>query len=315
MSHHEALILRIVVIALVAIGVGVSTLHVVVPSGPAVAVAQAPAPASVPAVEAAQAAAPASVPDAAQPAPDQQPAGHGEEQPGDSGGPSGGGDHAEDDGVLVSRRRRRGGIECATPHEIAQVVRSIPIHAVPGGRRIAELSRSSKYLDTPMRAWVQERSVDGRWGRVTLPWNKSVKRSGWIRLDGVLMGDTRRLVVADLSDRTVTVFEGCRAIFRTKSAVGRAGSPSPTGRFWISDRVAVPPNQRSSFGSFAFGLSTVQPNLPVGWTGGDQMAIHGTGAPGSIGEAASAGCLRVDEDALRRLRPVLELGTPVVIQR
>jgi lipoprotein-anchoring transpeptidase ErfK/SrfK len=103
-------------------------------------------------------------------------------------------------------------------------------------------------------------------------------------------------------------------MLRVRSAVGREGSPSPTGRFWVTDRVAVPSSQRASFGTFAFGLSTVQPNLPAGWSGGDQMAIHGTGAPGSIGQAASAGCLRVNEDALRRLKPYLMLGTPVVIQ-
>jgi lipoprotein-anchoring transpeptidase ErfK/SrfK len=122
------------------------------------------------------------------------------------------------------------------------------------------------------------------------------------------------MVVADLSERKVRVYRGCRQLFAVRSAIGRAGSPSPKGRFWVTDRVAVPGSQRASFGSYAFGLSTVQPNLPHGWTGGDQMAIHGTGAPGSIGQAASAGCLRVSEDALARLKPLLRAGTPVVIQ-
>jgi lipoprotein-anchoring transpeptidase ErfK/SrfK len=82
----------------------------------------------------------------------------------------------------------------------------------------------------------------------------------------------------------------------------------------VTERIAVPTAQRQSFGSFAFGLSAMQPNLPAGWTGGDQMAVHGTGAPGSIGEAASAGCLRVSEDALAQLRPLLRVGTPVIIR-
>ena len=97
-------------------------------------------------------------------------------------------------------------------------------------------------------------------------------------------------------------------------AVGAAGSPSPLGRFWVTDRVAVP-NSQPYFGSYAFGLSTIQPNTPAGWTGGNQMAIHGTNAPGTIGTAASAGCLRVSEGTLDRLRAMVGLGTPVVITR
>jgi lipoprotein-anchoring transpeptidase ErfK/SrfK len=173
----------------------------------------------------------------------------------------------------------------------------------------------SAYLNTPMIAWVQATSPDGRWGRISVPWSTPVGSSGWIRIDQRPSGTTPTMVVADLSRRELTVYRGCRELLTVRSAIGRAGSPSPTGRFWVTDRVQVPSAQRSSFGTFAFGLSTIQPNLPQGWTGGNQMAIHGTGAPGSIGQAASAGCLRVSEDALRQLRPLLRIGTPVVIQQ
>jgi lipoprotein-anchoring transpeptidase ErfK/SrfK len=51
----------------------------------------------------------------------------------------------------------------------------------------------------------------------------------------------------------------------------------------------------------------------VGWSGGDQLAIHGTNDPGSIGTPASAGCLRVSAPALWVLKRALRPGTPVVI--
>lgn len=211
--------------------------------------------------------------------------------------------------------RRRGGVSCAQRHRIGQVTSRASIHATPGGQAIGTLPTRSIYLDQPVYAWIQDTSPDGRWGRVTVPWTKPVTRSGWVRLDALRQSRTPTMVVADLSDRRVTVYRGCRAVLQVRSAIGRPGSPSPTGRFWVTDRISVPSAQRASFGSFAFGLSTVQPRLPQGWTGGNQMAIHGTGAPGSIGQAASAGCLRVTEDALRRLKPLLNLGTPVVIQQ
>jgi lipoprotein-anchoring transpeptidase ErfK/SrfK len=67
-------------------------------------------------------------------------------------------------------------------------------------------------------------------------------------------------------------------------------------------------------GSFAFGISGIQPHLPAGWSGGNQLAVHGTNDPSSIGTSASAGCVRVSERALHLLLPLLKLGTPVIIQ-
>lgn len=210
--------------------------------------------------------------------------------------------------------QRRGGVPCAAAHRIVVVTRESEIRARPATKqRFATLPASSKYLGTPMTAWVQEVSTDGAWGRVSVPWASSVTRSGWVRLGAFSTRSTHTMVVADLSERRLRVYDRCREVVSVPIAVGRPGSPSPRGRFWVTDRVPVPGSQQGSFGSFAFGLSTIQPNLPAGWTGGNQMAIHGTGAPGSIGQAASAGCLRVSEAALAKLRPRLDLGTPVVI--
>ena len=67
------------------------------------------------------------------------------------------------------------------------------------------------------------------------------------------------------------------------------------------------------FGWYAFGLSGHQPSLPAGWSGGDQLAIHGTNDLSSIGAAASAGCIHVSAWALQVLRRYVPLGTPVRI--
>ncbi|MFL6040049.1 MAG: L,D-transpeptidase [Gaiellales bacterium] len=73
----------------------------------------------------------------------------------------------------------------------------------------------------------------------------------------------------------------------------RASAPpihTPTGRFFVTDLV-VTGDPGGPFGWFALGLSGHQPNLPAGWGGGDQLAIHGTNRPSTIGGAASAGCV------------------------
>ena len=118
-------------------------------------------------------------------------------------------------------------------------------------------------------------------------------------------------VVADLSDHRIEVRSRDRVLFRADTATGAPASPTPVGHYFVSDRVAFPGG--GSLGTFAFGISGIQPHLPAGWSGGNQLAIHGTNDPGSIGRSASAGCLRVSERTLDRLRPLLRLGTPVVI--
>ena len=95
------------------------------------------------------------------------------------------------------------------------------------------------------------------------------------------------------------------------TAIGAPSSPTPIGRFSVTDPVAT--GDPSGLGSYAFGLSGHQPHLPVGWAGGDQLAIHGTNQPSLLGRAVSAGCLRVSNAALGVLRRYLQPGTPVII--
>ena len=100
-------------------------------------------------------------------------------------------------------------------------------------------------------------------------------------------------------------------LVRVPGATGASVSPTPPGEYVVTDHVAF--GAGSSLGSFAFGISGIQPNLPPGWSGGDQLAIHGTNDPSSIGRSVSAGCVRVSEWALDRFKPLLRQGTPVII--
>jgi lipoprotein-anchoring transpeptidase ErfK/SrfK len=168
---------------------------------------------------------------------------------------------------------------------------------------------SSKYYHVPTVAWVLDRSRNGRFGKVTLPYS-GTRRTGWIPLKGLRRSHTMVTVRADLSQHRITVRRGGRVLMGFPAATGAPWSPTPTGRFFVTDRV---PFSGGYLGTFAFGISDIQTRLPPGWRGGNQLAIHGTNDPGSIGRSASAGCLRVSERALSRLKPLLRLGTPVVI--
>jgi len=194
------------------------------------------------------------------------------------------------------------------------------VHARPGlvahqrpwasSPRIATVATVSKYYRVPLVLWVEEVSRNGEWGRIELPYVWP-RREGWIRLEGLEHETTWVRVDVDLSDHTVRVFKRGELLFRAPGATGAAASPTPPGDYAVTDR--VPFSAGSYLGSFAFGISGIQPRLPAGWTGGDQLAIHGTNSPSTIGRSVSAGCIRVSESTLDRLLPLLRLGTPVQI--
>ena len=198
-----------------------------------------------------------------------------------------------------------------TTHLLVEIERALPITARPGdGQVLGTMPAASRYYAVPTVAWVRHLSRDGRYGLVDVPYVAG-RAQGWITLRGLSTSHTGIRVEADVSEHRITVRRGDDVLFRAPAATGAPASPTPTGRYFVTDRVPFPAG--SSLGTFAFGISGIQPRLPAGWSGGDQLATHGTNAPGSIGRSASAGCLRVSEQVLDRLMPLLRLGTPVVI--
>jgi lipoprotein-anchoring transpeptidase ErfK/SrfK len=196
---------------------------------------------------------------------------------------------------------------------LVRVPRTLPAFARPsaGAARVGVVPSGSKYYGIPIVAWVEQVSADGRWGLVELPYAWP-RREGWIRLQGLARDTTRVRVVVDLSQHMVSVRKFGRVLFRAPGATGAPYSPTPVGEYFVTDR--VPFSAGSALGSFAFGISGIQPHLPAGWSGGNQLAIHGTNNPLSIGRSVSAGCVRVSESTLDRLLPLLRYGTPVIVR-
>ena len=195
---------------------------------------------------------------------------------------------------------------------LVHVPHSLPAFARPraGAARVGVVPAGSKYYGIPIVAWVETVSADGRWGLVDLPYTWP-RREGWIRIKGLPRDTTRVRVEVDLSQHMVIVRKFGKVLFRAPGATGASYSPTPVGEYFVTDRVAF--GSGSPLGSFAFGISGIQPRLPAGWSGGNQLAIHGTNNPSSIGRSVSAGCVRVSESTLSRLMPLLVYGTPVIV--
>ena len=124
---------------------------------------------------------------------------------------------------------------------------------------------------------------------------------------------TRLELDVDLSARTLTVRRNGDAVRRLTIGVGRAGSPTPTGTFAVTDKLNGGAYS-AAYGCCILSLSATQPNLPAGWTGGNRIAIHGTLSASDLGRAVSAGCVHASDTDLRYLMRTVPLGTPVVIR-
>lgn len=187
----------------------------------------------------------------------------------------------------------------------------VVVRARPRGPVLARLGARTEF-GSPTTLLVAERR--GRWlGVVTT--HVANGRLGWVdsRADALATSRTRVRVTIDLSDRSLVVRRGDRVLRRMTVGIGRPSSPTPIGRFAVTDKL---PGARygSYYGCCILALSAHQPLLPAGWRGGDRIAVHGTDDPGSIGAAASAGCPRARDADLRYLMRVVPLGAPVVVR-
>jgi hypothetical protein len=138
-------------------------------------------------------------------------------------------------------------------------------------------------------------------------------RIGWIAANAHLVAyRTPWSVVASLSRREIVVRRSGRVVQRFRVAVGSPTTPTPTGRFAVTDKLLTE-DPGSPYGCCILALSAQQPNTPQGWGGGDRVAIHATNLPETIGTAASLGCLRAPAEEARRLVRTVPLGTVVRI--
>ena len=136
--------------------------------------------------------------------------------------------------------------------------------------------------------------------------------TGWVLAREILVTTVKTRIVVDLSDRQVTLYRDGRRVLRATAAIGSSATPTPTGRFYVNQRL-IPTDTTGPFGPGAVGISAFSEVL-TGWTQGGPIAIHGTNAPWSIGKAVSNGCIRLPNPILRKLFAQALSGTPVLIR-
>jgi hypothetical protein len=183
--------------------------------------------------------------------------------------------------------------------------RTLALRAGPGAGRIVVRVGQRTAFGSPTRlAVVEDR---GDWVAVVSDaLGNGVE--GYARASAVQLSRKPYELEADLSRRLLLVHRWGVVVRRVAVAIGAAASPTPIGRFSVTDELSD--FYPSVYGCCVLALSAHQTNLPNGWTGGDRVAIHGGGG---IGGAVSNGCLHAGGADLHYLMATVPLGTLVVI--
>jgi hypothetical protein len=185
--------------------------------------------------------------------------------------------------------------------------RGLTLRDRPGGRVVAHL-RPKTAWGSPTVVWAPLRR--GRWlGVVSTKLGNN--RIAWLDTQHARprMWRSPYSLHADLSARTMDLRRGSDVVRRMAIGVGGPSSPTPVGRFSVTDKL-IPGRGVSYYGCCLLALSGRQRHLRPGWAGGDRIAIHG----GSTGGATSAGCLHASDADLKALMKVIPIGTPVYIR-
>lgn len=150
------------------------------------------------------------------------------------------------------------------------------------------------------------------WVRVQLPTRPNGSQ-GWVPRTAVTLGATRIRIRVVLGAKRVEIVRDGKVSDSFRAAVGTGSTPTPTGNFAVQDPVVAGAAESTYLGPYIITLTAYSSVLRSFMGGNGLVAIHGTNAPGSLGQAVSHGCVRISNDAVRTLWKVADPGTPVDI--
>jgi hypothetical protein len=174
---------------------------------------------------------------------------------------------------------------------------SIRVYRRPGSRRVrAERARRFAGRRIPLRFMV----VGKKRGWVKVQLRGGASR--WVRRHDVVISHTPYKLVVDRRRHRMVLLRNNRIAKRFRIAVGAELTPTPKGRYYVTDLIR---STDPFYGPYAFGLSAQTR---------EQVGIHGTNQPDSIGQDVSRGCIRVHNGVIKRLARLVPIGAPVVIK-
>ena len=157
----------------------------------------------------------------------------------------------------------------------------------------------------------KQTDAESLWVRVLLPVLPN-STTGWVprsALGGYAV--VRTHLIVDLGEQRATLLRNGRPVLAAPVGIGTAASPTPTGRFYVRNKLT---RYRNPFyGPVAFGTSA-RSTVLTDWPAGGFVGIHGTNRPELIPGRVSHGCIRLQNRAILRLAALMPIGTPLTIR-
>jgi lipoprotein-anchoring transpeptidase ErfK/SrfK len=109
----------------------------------------------------------------------------------------------------------------------------------------------------------------------------------------------------------MTVYWNGKRRWRRPVGVGTPGTPTPSGRFWVREKIRVT-DPSSPYWPYALG--TADYSTLSEWPGGGVVGIHGDwNQPQLIPGRPSHGCIRMRDGDVAWLAKHVPVGTPLRI--
>jgi hypothetical protein len=196
-----------------------------------------------------------------------------------------------------------------SPVSRSTVARARPERSAPIVARLS--TRTPEGTRNLVLVLDRRRDAEGElWVRARLPILGS-EAAGWVprsALGGYGAVSTHLLV--DLETLTATLYRSGKRVFQARVGVGRPENPTPTGQFYIRNKLTRYAN--AFYGPVAFGTSARSPTL-TDWPAGGFVGIHGTNRPDLLPGRISHGCIRLRNDDILALERLMPVGTPLTI--
>jgi lipoprotein-anchoring transpeptidase ErfK/SrfK len=160
---------------------------------------------------------------------------------------------------------------------------------------------------------VLDAKVDPRgepWLHIRIPMRPN-GRTGWVPAD--MLGPlttVRTQLIIDRTAKHARLYKAGRRIWDAPVGIGKAATPTPSGKFYIREKLA---GGGGVYGPWAFGTSAY--SRLSDWKKGGVVGIHGTNEPNLVPGRPSHGCVRVRNDKVSQLARLMPIGTPVSIVR
>ncbi len=198
--------------------------------------------------------------------------------------------------------------------EIARpITYEVPFSGKPGGPAEGRIKAETRGGRLAGYLILEEKRVLGEdWVGIRLGNRRPNDRLGWVEEERVTRIDAHYKVHVSLRSRTMALFRGERRVWRISVVIGARETPTPRGIFAIHDFYRV----RNELRPWQIDL-TAHSEVHRTFQGGPgRVAIHGRHGSLAVpwGIRASNGCVRSPDWALRSLRRLAPVGTPVVVR-